>query len=101
MFSKVLIANRGEIACRIARTLRAIGVRSVAVCSQADRGALHTRVADEVRLIGPAEPRLSYLAIEALIDDVGSRVERNRRDRAAVRGSGCTFAKERPAHSAQ
>jgi 3-methylcrotonyl-CoA carboxylase alpha subunit len=67
MFQKVLIANRGEIACRIARTLRAMGVRSVAVCSEADRGALHARVADETRFIGPAEPRASYLSIEALI----------------------------------
>src|SRR5262249_39058943 len=66
-FSKVLIANRGEIACRIARTLRATGIRSVAVASEADRGALHTRAADEVRVIGPAEPRASYLNIEALI----------------------------------
>ncbi|MEK7823448.1 MAG: biotin carboxylase N-terminal domain-containing protein [Candidatus Eisenbacteria bacterium] len=67
MFTKVLIANRGEIACRIARTLRAMGVRSVAVCSEADRGALHARVADEARVIGPAEPRASYLNIEALV----------------------------------
>jgi 3-methylcrotonyl-CoA carboxylase alpha subunit len=67
MFSTVLIANRGEIACRIARTLRAMGVRSVAVCSEADRGAMHTRVADEARVIGPAEPRASYLNVEALI----------------------------------
>ena len=67
MFSKVLVANRGEIACRIARTLKAMGVRSVAVCSEADRGALHTRVADEVRVIGPAEPRASYLNVEALL----------------------------------
>src|SRR5262245_25669796 len=67
MFTKVLIANRGEIACRIARTLQSMGVRSVAVCSEADRGALHTRVADEVRVIGPAEPRASYLNIDALL----------------------------------
>jgi 3-methylcrotonyl-CoA carboxylase alpha subunit len=67
MFQKVLIANRGEIACRIARTLRAMEVRSVAVCSEADRGALHTRVADEARVIGAAEPRASYLNIEALV----------------------------------
>ena len=67
MFSKVLIANRGEIACRIARTLAAMGVRSVAVCSEADRGALHTRVADEVRVIGPAEARGSYLDIAAIL----------------------------------
>ena len=67
MFSKVLIANRGEIACRIVRTLRAMDVRSVAVCSEADRGALHARMADEVRLIGPAEPRASYLNVSAVI----------------------------------
>ena len=67
MFSKVLIANRGEIACRIARTLRTMGVRSVAVCSEADRGAMHTRTADEVRVIGPAEPRASYLNVDALL----------------------------------
>jgi len=67
MFSKVLIANRGEIACRIARTLREMKVRSVAVCSEADRGAMHTRVSDEVRVIGPAEPRVSYLNVDALI----------------------------------
>ena len=67
MYSKVLIANRGEIACRVARTLRAMGVRSVAVCSEADRGALHSRVADEVRVIGPAEPRASYLNVKALL----------------------------------
>ena len=67
MFSKVLIANRGEIACRVARTLRAMGVRSIAVCSEADQGAMHTRAADEVRVIGPAEPRASYLNTEALL----------------------------------
>ncbi len=67
MFTRVLIANRGEIACRIARTLRAMGIRSVAVCSEADRGALHTRVADETVPIGPAEPRASYLNVAALV----------------------------------
>ena len=67
MFRTVLIANRGEIACRIARTLRAMEIRSVAVASEADRGARHTRVADEVRVIGAAEPRASYLNIEAII----------------------------------
>ena len=67
MFSTVLIANRGEIAYRIARTLREMKVRSVAVYSEADRGALHTRVADEARIIGPAEPRASYLNVEAIL----------------------------------
>jgi acetyl/propionyl-CoA carboxylase alpha subunit len=68
MFRKVLIANRGEIACRIAATLHEMNVKSVAVFSEADRGALHTRVADEALPIGPAEPRASYLKIEALIE---------------------------------
>jgi acetyl-CoA carboxylase biotin carboxylase subunit len=67
-FQKVLIANRGEIACRIASTLHELGIRSVAVYSEADRGALHTRVADEAWAIGPPEPRASYLNIEALLE---------------------------------
>ena len=65
--SKVLIANRGEIACRIATTLREMGLRSVAVHSEADAGARHVRVADEARAIGPAEPRASYLNVAALL----------------------------------
>ena len=67
MFKKVLIANRGEIACRVAATLREMGIAPVAVYSEADRGALHTRVIDESHLLGPAEPRASYLNAEALI----------------------------------
>ena len=67
MFKKVLIANRGEIACRIAATLHEMGIRAVAVCSEADRGALHMRVCDEVRFIGPAEARESYLSIPAIL----------------------------------
>ena len=67
MFKKVLIANRGEIACRIAATLHEMGVRSVAVYSEADRGALHTRGCDDARLIGPAEARASYLSVEAIL----------------------------------
>jgi len=65
---KVLIANRGEIACRIASTLHELGLRSVAVYSEADRGALHTRMADEAFAIGPAAPGESYLKAEALIE---------------------------------
>jgi 3-methylcrotonyl-CoA carboxylase alpha subunit len=67
MFRSVLIANRGEIACRIARTAKRLGMRTVAVYSQADTGALHTRLCDEAYLIGAAEPRASYLSIERLI----------------------------------
>src|SRR6476646_4014846 len=58
MFKKVLIANRGEIACRVAATLHEMGVRSVAVYSEADRGALHTRVCDEARFIGPTAAQI-------------------------------------------
>src|SRR6266487_279669 len=71
MFQKALIANRGEIACRIAATLREMGVAPVAVYSEADRGALHTRVMDEALLIGPAEPRASYLDAAALARAAG------------------------------
>jgi acetyl/propionyl-CoA carboxylase alpha subunit len=66
-FRKVLIANRGEIVCRIAATLHEMGIRSVAVYSDADRDALHVRRCDEARAIGPAEPRASYLNVEALV----------------------------------
>jgi 3-methylcrotonyl-CoA carboxylase alpha subunit len=67
MFTSVLIANRGEIACRIARTAKMLGMRTIAVYSDADRAALHARVCDEAHCIGPAPPRDSYLAIERLI----------------------------------
>jgi 3-methylcrotonyl-CoA carboxylase alpha subunit len=66
-FKKVLIANRGEITCRVAATLHEMGIRSVAVYAEADRGALHTRVCDEARFIGAAEARDSYLNIEAVV----------------------------------
>jgi 3-methylcrotonyl-CoA carboxylase alpha subunit len=68
MFSSVLIANRGEIACRIARTAKRLGMRTIAVFSLADAHALHRRLCDEAYLIGPAEPRESYLSVERLID---------------------------------
>ncbi len=68
MFSSVLIANRGEIAVRIARTAARLGLRTIAVYSEADAGALHTRVCDEAVLIGPAPARESYLAIDRLIE---------------------------------
>ncbi len=68
MFRKVLIANRGEIAVRIIRTCRALGIRTVAVYSEADRQALHTLEADEAVLIGPPPPQESYLNIRAILE---------------------------------
>src|SRR5436190_12132588 len=68
MFGSVLIANRGEIAVRIARTAKRLGMRVVAVYSEADAGALHVRAADEAYLIGPPPPRESYLVIDKIIE---------------------------------
>jgi acetyl-CoA carboxylase biotin carboxylase subunit len=62
MFSKILIANRGEIAIRIMRACRELGIRTVAVYSEADRDALHVRFADETVLVGPPAPKESYLS---------------------------------------
>jgi acetyl-CoA carboxylase biotin carboxylase subunit len=68
MFSKILIANRGEIAVRVIRACREMDISTVAVYSEADRGALHVRMADEAYAIGPAPSRESYLVIEKIID---------------------------------
>ena len=67
MFSKILIANRGEIACRVIRTARAMGIKTVAVHSTADLDAPHVRMADEAVCIGPAAARESYLCIDKII----------------------------------
>jgi 3-methylcrotonyl-CoA carboxylase alpha subunit len=68
MFQRILIANRGEIACRIIATCRRLGVETVAVYSQADALARHVRLADQAVCVGPAAARDSYLRIDAIID---------------------------------
>src|SRR5690242_3540419 len=68
MFKKILIANRGEIACRIVKTARRMGIATVAVYSEADAEALHVRMADEAVLIGPPPAAESYLRIDRIIE---------------------------------
>ncbi len=68
MFRTLLVANRGEIACRVMRTARRLGLRAVAVYSEADANAMHVAMADEAHLIGPAPPRESYLRIDRIIE---------------------------------
>ena len=68
MFKKILIANRGEIACRVIKTARKMGIKTVAVYSDADRDALHVDMADEALHIGPAPANQSYLIMEKIID---------------------------------
>ena len=67
MFSKILIANRGEIALRIIRACKELGIRTVAIYSEADKESLHVRLADEAVCVGPATPSASYLNIPAII----------------------------------
>src|SRR6185503_7410255 len=68
MFSKILIANRGEIACRVIRTAKRMGIATVAVYSDADADALHVRAADEAVRIGPPPSAESYLLIDRIVE---------------------------------
>src|SRR2546423_7750924 len=68
MFSKVLVANRGEIAIRVMRTLEEMGIGTVAIYSEPDRDALHVGLADEAYLVGPGPPNQSYLVVEKIIE---------------------------------
>ena len=67
MFNKILIANRGEIACRVIKTARKMGIATVAVYSEADKDALHVDLADEAVCIGPAASKESYLVMDKII----------------------------------
>jgi len=88
MLDSVLIANRGEIACRIIRTAKRLGMRTIAVHSEADADALFVRMADEAHLIGPAPARDSYLAVDRIIETA-------KRSRAASIHPGYGFLSER------
>ncbi|GAA5860728.1 hypothetical protein JCM1840_001944 [Sporobolomyces johnsonii] len=68
LFDKILIANRGEIACRIIRTCRRLGIKTVAVFSEADSEAMHVKMADEAHLLGPAPSTLSYLNVPRILE---------------------------------
>ena len=67
MFKKILIANRGEIACRVIKTARKMGIKTVAVYSDADRDAVHVEMADEAVHIGPPPAAQSYLLIDKIV----------------------------------
>ena len=102
MFAKILIANRGEIACRIIRTARAMGIKTVAVYADADRNALHVRMADEAVHIGASPANQSYIVIDKILGAVRQTgaeavhpgygfLSENRVFAAALEAAGVTF----------
>ena len=102
MFTKILIANRGEIACRVIKTARRMGIATVAVYSDADRGALHVRMADEAVHIGPSPAAQSYIVIDrimAAVAQTGAQavhpgygfLSENRMFAAALEAAGVVF----------
>jgi len=70
MFDKILIANRGEIACRVIKTARKMGIKTVAIYSDADKHALHVEMADEAVHIGPPPANQSYIVIDKVMDAI-------------------------------
>ena len=72
MFNKILIANRGEIACRVIKTARKMGIKTVAIYSDADNKALHVQMADEAVHIGPPPANQSYIVIEKVMEAIQS-----------------------------
>ena len=70
MFNKILIANRGEIACRVIKTARKMGIKTVAVYSDADKNALHVKMADEAYHIGPPPANQSYIVIDRILQAI-------------------------------
>jgi len=102
MFDKILIANRGEIACRVIKTARRMGIKTVAVYSDADRNALHVQMADEAVHIGPSPAAQSYIVIDkimAAIKATGAQavhpgygfLSENRNFAAALEAAGVVF----------
>ena len=70
MFEKILIANRGEIACRVIKTAKAMGIKTVAIYSDADKNALHVKMADEAVHIGPPPANQSYIVIDKVMEAI-------------------------------
>ena len=86
MIKRLLIANRGEIACRIIRTSHAMGIKTIAVYSEADAKAMHVRMADTARCFGPASAVQSYLVIDRIIEANLDQVAQYRAGKTKVLG---------------